>query len=345
MLNLSRIQVMVIPGVRYVGQATKTLPPKRRLMVPNKHWNRLFAKERAKRYLKIDLIDHEFERKRVRDQITPEEMKEKMKKIGIEPSVPYTEKPFYISSTGAILDAYIPAEGDGKASLLSKKGAQEIYDKSKGKGKTMRSVRKIRSYEDDFDPRNFTEEALEIYIAAHNALANGEHELLHKYATEKAYPEMIHMIKRKTIRWNFIKSLEPARVVHARHAEIVSKDNIFGQVTVRFHTQQQLAVYDRFGRLIHGSEAVAKDVLEYVVFEKHLSNIYGMWRLHSKIIPDWLPPKEPGKLTYRVYPEKPKEAKKEASDGESKKEESDESEEGEEKESIMDRFGRILGRK
>ena len=29
----------------------------------------------------------------------------------------------------------------------------------------------------------------------------------------------------------------------------------------------------RFGRLIHGSEVVAKDVLEYVVFEKHLSNV------------------------------------------------------------------------
>ena len=34
-------------------------------------------------------------------------------------------------------------------------------------------------------------------------------------------------------------------MVHARHADIVSKENMFGQVTVRFHTQQQLAVYDR----------------------------------------------------------------------------------------------------
>jgi hypothetical protein len=41
--------------------------------------------------------------------------------------------------------------------------------------------------------------------------------------------------------------------------------------------------------LIHGSEAVAKDVLEYCVFEKHLSNVYGTWRLHAKIIPDWMP--------------------------------------------------------
>ena len=43
---------------------------------------------------------------------------------------------------------------------------------------------------------------------------------------------------------------------------------------------------------------VAKDVLEYVVFEKHLANQYGSWRIHEKIIPDWMPPREPGSRTY-----------------------------------------------
>ena len=51
----------------------------------------------------------------------------------------------------------------------------------------------------------------------------------------------------------------------------------------------RFAYYLRFGRLIHGNENVAKDVLEYCVFEKHLSNLYGVWRLHTKIIPDWMP--------------------------------------------------------
>ena len=214
-------------------------------MVPNKHWNPLFAKERAKRYLKVELLDHEFDRRRARDEVPPEELKEKLKKLGVEPATPYSEKPFYISSTGAVLDPYVPAEGDGKASLLSLQGGKQLVDKGKGKGKTMSSVRKIRKYEEDFDAKTFVDEALEIYIAAHRALADGEKDLLHKFATEKAYPEMMHMAKRKTIRWNFIKSLEPPRVVHARHAEIISKENMFGQLTVRFHTQQTLAVYDR----------------------------------------------------------------------------------------------------
>lgn len=58
-----------------------------------------------------------------------------------------------------------------------------------------------------------------------------------------------------------------------------------------------MAIYDRFGRLMHGSEIIAKDVLEYVVFEKHIANEYGKWRIHAKIIPDWAPPREPAAKT------------------------------------------------
>lgn len=42
---------------------------------------------------------------------------------------------------------------------------------------------------------------------------------------------------------------------------------------------------------------VAKDVLEYVVYEKHIVNQYGMWRIHGKIIPDWMSLKEPAPVT------------------------------------------------
>ena len=69
------------------------------------------------------------------------------------------------------------------------------------------------------------------------------------------------------------------------------------------HSSQVLVVYDRFGRLIHGSPHVAKDVLEYVVFEKHLANIYGKWRLHGKITPNWSDARPVGESTspFTVY--------------------------------------------
>ena len=43
---------------------------------------------------------------------------------------------------------------------------------------------------------------------------------------------------------------------------------------------------------MYGSENLVKDVLEYVVFEKHLANVYSMWRLHGKVVPDWMPPRQ-----------------------------------------------------
>nr|CAD7414411.1 unnamed protein product [Timema cristinae] len=123
---------------------------------------------------------------------------------------------------------------------------------------------------------------------------------IREYVTERAYPEIRHNIHDKTVHWKFIQSLEPPKMVHARCTNIITKENVFAQITVRFHTQQVLAIYDRFGRLMHGSEILAKDVLEYVVFEKHLSNQYGTWRLHEKIIPDWMPPPEPSLKTFTL---------------------------------------------
>lgn len=49
---------------------------------------------------------------------------------------------------------------------------------------------------------------------------------------------MIHNIDGKTLRWSFIKSIEPPRVVHARVTDIITQDNLFAQLTVRFHSQQ-----------------------------------------------------------------------------------------------------------
>ncbi len=57
-------------------------------------------------------------------------------------------------------------------------------------------------------------------------------------------------------------------------------------------------MYDRFGRLAFGSDKLAKDVIEYVVFERHLTNPYGCWRMHDKIEPEWAPPKSPIIRTY-----------------------------------------------
>lgn len=202
-------------------------------------------------------------------------------------------------------------------STFSKVGAQQKVEFLTKKSRSMMAVRKIRAYEPDYDPIKFAEKAQEIYIAAHEALAAKNEPRLQELVTERAYPEMLYNTELKTMHWQFLKSLEPPRVVQVRCTDLVTKENIFAQVTVRFHTQQKLAIYDRFGRLMHGSEILAKDVIEYVIFENNVSNQYGVWRLHAKIVPDWVPPPQPSEKTYRVVEEEPTDSGEEQKNDES----------------------------
>ncbi|XP_065169106.1 large ribosomal subunit protein mL45-like [Atheta coriaria] len=261
-----------------------------------KHWNPKWKQLRRQKVIKVDLPD--FNEKW--DDLTEEQTRSKLKEQGLLPPRPWLERPFFLSSTGGVFEAYVPPEGDGKVSPISVQGAKQSIQFLEKKTKTMMAIRKIRTFDEDFDTPEFCKQAEAIYIKSHECLAeNGDIDNIIDYVTERAYPEVVHNSKGKTIRWKHLKNIELPRVVHARCTDIVSKENVFAQLTVRFHTQQMLAIYDRFGRLMHGSEILAKDVLEYVVFEKHLANEYGKWRVHYKIIPDWMPPREPSETTYK----------------------------------------------
>lgn len=124
----------------------------------------------------------------------------------------------------------MPPEGDGKASLVSTTRAKQTVQLLEKKSKSMMAIRKIKSFEEDFDSKEFSQKAQIIYIKAHESLASGDKRQLRMLVTEKAYPEFRHNSQQKTIHWKFLESLEPPRVVHARCTDVVSKENIFGQV-------------------------------------------------------------------------------------------------------------------
>ncbi|KAF2356379.1 Tim44-like domain [Trinorchestia longiramus] len=277
----------------YVKPGTAHSPT---LHFKRKHWNPLYKKERGDRVVKVDLDEDPKDL----NELTPQEIRMMMKVRGLHPFRPWNERPINLSCTPSIFEPYVPPEFDGKLSIVSKDGAKQKFEVMGKKGKTYLAVKKITAYDEDFDMKVFVDEAQNIYRKAHQAIADEDEELLHDLVTERAFPIVTHETKNKTIRWQFIESVEAPRAVHARASEVISKDNIFAQITVRLHTKQTLAVYDRFGRLMHGSEVIAKDVLEYVVFEKFISNTNGLWRIHDKIIPDWMPKKPASLRTVRL---------------------------------------------
>ncbi|XP_066484925.1 large ribosomal subunit protein mL45 [Tiliqua scincoides] len=224
---------------------------------------------------------------------TPEEQKKHARAAGFVVPHEQLARPMNIACTAGIFDAYVPPEGDARISSLSKEGLKQRAEQLKQNAASQLAIRKVKDHDPDFSTKTFPVKAQEILIEAHNNLTNFNKQKLHSLVTERCYPEMVRGNRYKTIRWSFVESLEPPRVVQVRCPDMVSKGNLYGQVTVRMHTRQTLAIYDRFGRLMYGGEQIPKDVLEYVVFERHLVNPYGLWRLHGKIVPAWAPPKDP----------------------------------------------------
>lgn len=49
-----------------------------------------------------------------------------------------------------------------------------------------------------------------------------------------------------------------------------------------------MAVYDKAGRLLRGHPAVPKDVVDYVVLERHIVSPNSSWRVAGKLPPNTL---------------------------------------------------------
>lgn len=58
---------------------------------------------------------------------------------------------------------------------------------------------------------------------------------------------------------------------------------------------QVFAEKDKYGRHVKGSDKQVKEVVDYVVFERHLSNKYGKWRVCGKLFPK--PPQQKKQIT------------------------------------------------
>lgn len=252
-------------------------------------YNYEYRKARAKKVMKIELPDFEKMQKREKNhmRLSPDEIRSDLREKGLVPHRKWMERPLYVGDSSNVIDPYVPPEGDGVASIISKEGVGQKLSAAKGKTLRLNAMRKLRSYLEDFDPQDWAlNEGLNIYIKAHEALAAGNEEALYSLVTDTCLPKMMYNCELKTIKWKYFKSIDLPRIVNVKTQE--NEGLVFAQLTVRFHSQQMLAIYDRFGRLVSGSEAIIKDVLEYIVFENRVSSTNGIWRIHDKIIPDWM---------------------------------------------------------
>ncbi|XP_033375898.1 39S ribosomal protein L45, mitochondrial, partial [Parus major] len=171
-------------------------------------------------------------------ELSPEERQRRLKAAA--PIFPdeRIERTFYLACTAEIMDPYVPPEGDARLTSLSKDGVKQQMQKLRQTAASQLALRKIKDHDPDFSTRTFPEKAQEIFIEAHNSLANFNKQKLHSLVTERCYPDMVRGNRYRTIRWRFLESLEPPRVVHVRCEGVMNRGNLYGQVTVRMHSRQ-----------------------------------------------------------------------------------------------------------
>ena len=218
--------------------------------------------------------------------LDPDQIRAKLKEKGVAPPNTWDEREVYSPSTMSLIEPYKPYEGDGKSSSILDKVKGPLSSGTKFV-KSRRALSIIRTFEgEDFDLKDFAQKSKDIYIKAHEALLEKDEERIFDYVTEHCYPVMTAGLKQRTLIWKYLDEIELPQVVQVRVADLIAKGNKYAQITVRMHSKQIMAAYDRHGRLLLGSPTDVKEVLEYIVFEKYLANEYGLWRIHDRIRPE-----------------------------------------------------------
>ncbi|ETN79863.1 Tim44-like domain protein [Necator americanus] len=280
----------------------------------NTHVNeKMFRKLRGRKTVVIDLPDDEEQRRH--EKLSPNELRVELLKKGINPYKEvqprsWQEAQITIQSFYAVVDPFVTPEpgetlpffGAGVDGLKMK--GEELKQRALHRYHNWRNgtnrIRKKEGFE-KFDAKTFGPTADLIYEEAHKALMKRDKPTLHKFITEHAFKKMWPDVENGSVVWELVERLEPSSVVSVRCGDQPYKSgNDIAQLTVRMHTKQKLAVYDRFGHLILGSETDPREVIEYVVFENHIAVVDGSWRLHDKVYPKWVQPKQGVDITYTL---------------------------------------------
>ncbi|KAL1915394.1 uncharacterized protein VTP21DRAFT_6852 [Calcarisporiella thermophila] len=138
-----------------------------------------------------------------------------------------------------------------------------------------------------WNPREFTNFAERAYGAMNEAFAKGDKKLLEEICADSMYATLKNSIKHRpagTYVWKLHDNIEPPRIVSVRClAEGYGRGGFsLGQVIVRLHTKQSMAVYDK-RRLIGGDPNAPKELLEYIVFQRVISDPESTWRIYGKV--------------------------------------------------------------
>ncbi|CAD5214844.1 unnamed protein product [Bursaphelenchus okinawaensis] len=268
----------------------------------NTHINeKKFRQLRGRKNIPVELPDYQLLSKA--KDMYPDELRVAMLKQGMNSnkdvaSRQWNEAQLTLNSFGLAMDNYIPPEDPlpifpemNQPVSGAKAKFSEVQERVKHRWfnyfNGMRIIKKKEGMQ-KFNKKEFAKTAEQIYVDTFEALSKRDKVKLLNLITEHCFEKMWPDVSARSLQWEFVEFSQPSEVIAVRAGDFPYKSgNHIAQITVKMYPVIKRAIYDRFGRILVGNPDEVKSNVEYVLFENHISNLDGKWRIHDKVYPSW----------------------------------------------------------
>ncbi|KAF9337124.1 39S ribosomal protein L45, mitochondrial [Podila minutissima] len=187
-----------------------------------------------------------------------------------------------------IMDPYVIPEKENRPSIFSDYKTWIKYAKlrMRNTGMTAASTLGMCWKLKDFGiTGRFLGESEEAYIGMNEAFAKGDRKYLEEICTPSMYAKLKGQLKDRVGRyeWRYHGLLEKPQIVSIRQGQIGG--HVLIQMIVRLKSNQSMGVYDKKNKLIAGDLKKPVPVLEYIVFQRYITDPEDNWRILGKTAP------------------------------------------------------------
>ncbi|KAG0343988.1 hypothetical protein BG004_004845 [Podila humilis] len=131
----------------------------------------------------------------------------------------------------------------------------------------------------------FLGESEEAYIGMNEAFAKGDRKYLEEICTPTMYAKLKGQLKDRVGRyeWRYHGIIGKPQIVSIRQGQIGG--HVLIQMIVRLNSNQSMAVYDKKNKVIAGDLKKPVPVLEYIVFQRYITDPEDNWKILGKTAP------------------------------------------------------------
>ncbi|KAJ2397764.1 hypothetical protein GGI05_000468 [Coemansia sp. RSA 2603] len=205
------------------------------------------------------------------------------------------EQHYAISEFG-LLSGYVPTPWSQQPSIFSAAGLRAAQNRIVEAAREVFSLMTIKYNLSGWKSAEFAEQAEVLYTLMNEAYAQGDLRSLEAICLPTMYSSLKNDIKKRntSFEWRKVSTVTPAKSIQIRCGRLTDNFTV-GQVVVRIDQEQAAVPLSKRRGGVTGGASFGKPtrVIEYIVFQKVVSDPASPWRIYGKMdVPKWDQPSQ-----------------------------------------------------